>query len=60
MLSGKIPGVRIVQRTAEPGGYENTLIYAVYKAAPLVVIDGVSADQVSNVWTPTKSKAYRY
>jgi TonB-linked SusC/RagA family outer membrane protein len=41
MLTGKIPGLRIVQKTAEPGGYENTFDIRGYKAAPLVVIDGV-------------------
>ena len=41
MLTGKIPGLRIVQNTAEPGGYDNTLDIRGFRAAPLVVIDGV-------------------
>jgi TonB-dependent SusC/RagA subfamily outer membrane receptor len=41
MLTGKIPGLRIVQKTAEPGGYENQIDIRGYKSAPLVVIDGV-------------------
>jgi TonB-dependent SusC/RagA subfamily outer membrane receptor len=41
MLSGKIPGVRVVQRTAEPGGYANNLNIRGFQTAPLIVIDGV-------------------
>jgi TonB-linked SusC/RagA family outer membrane protein len=41
MLTGKIPGLRILQKTAEPGGYDNTIDIRGYGAAPLVVIDGV-------------------
>lgn len=41
MLTGKIPGLRMIQRTAEPGGYENSFDVRGYGAAPLVVIDGV-------------------
>ena len=41
MLTGKIPGLRVVQNTAEPGGYDNKLDIRGFKAAPLVVIDGV-------------------
>lgn len=40
-LTGKVPGLRVVQRTAEPGGYENDLNIRGFKSAPLVVIDGV-------------------
>lgn len=41
MLTGKVPGLRMVQRTAEPGGYENTFDIRGFGRAPLVVIDGV-------------------
>ncbi|MBO9635625.1 MAG: TonB-dependent receptor [Chitinophagaceae bacterium] len=41
MLTGKIPGLRMVQRTAEPGAYENTFDIRGFGSAPLVVIDGV-------------------
>ncbi len=41
MLTGKVPGLRMVQRTAEPGGYENSFDIRGYGAPPLVVIDGV-------------------
>ena len=41
MLTGKIPGLRMVQRTAEPGGYENSFDIRGYGGTPLIVIDGV-------------------
>jgi len=41
MLTGKIPGVRIVQTTAEPGSYANDLNVRGFQTAPLIVIDGV-------------------
>ena len=41
MLTGKIPGLRMVQKTAEPGSYENSFDIRGYGGSPLVVIDGV-------------------
>jgi len=41
MLTGKIPGVRIVQKTAEPGAYDNDLNIRGFQTAPLIVIDGI-------------------
>ena len=41
MLTGKVPGLRMVQRTAEPGAYENSFDLRSFGAAPLIVIDGV-------------------
>ena len=41
MLTGKVPGLRMVQRTAEPGAYENSFDLRSFGGAPLVVIDGV-------------------
>jgi TonB-linked SusC/RagA family outer membrane protein len=41
MLTGKIPGVRVLQRTAEPGSYANNLNIRGFKSDPLIVIDGV-------------------
>lgn len=41
MLTGKIPGLRMVQKTAEPGSYENAFDIRGFGGAPLVVIDGV-------------------
>jgi TonB-linked SusC/RagA family outer membrane protein len=41
MLTGKIPGVRILQKTAEPGSYANDLNIRGYTSAPVIVIDGV-------------------
>ncbi|RVU00139.1 SusC/RagA family TonB-linked outer membrane protein [Mucilaginibacter limnophilus] len=44
-LTGKIPGLRIQQRTSEPGGYANAFNIRGYRGAdPLIVIDGVIAD----------------
>jgi TonB-linked SusC/RagA family outer membrane protein len=41
MLTGKIPGLRMVQKTAEPGAYENSFDIRGYGGSPLIVIDGV-------------------
>lgn len=41
MLTGKIAGVRVLQKTAEPGGYANNLNIRGFKSDPLIVIDGV-------------------
>jgi TonB-linked SusC/RagA family outer membrane protein len=52
-LAGKLPGVRIVQNTAEPGSYNNTYDIRGFSASgsggavspPLIIIDGVPQDQ---------------
>ena len=44
MLTGKLPGVRIVQKSSAPGAY-NTLIDIRGMGTPLFVIDGVTRDQ---------------
>ncbi|MDB5026158.1 MAG: SusC/RagA family TonB-linked outer membrane protein [Mucilaginibacter sp.] len=49
MLTGKIPGVRIVQTTAEPGSYANNLNIRGYTSAPLIVIDGVIGGDQSTI-----------
>ncbi|WP_426668659.1 SusC/RagA family TonB-linked outer membrane protein [Mucilaginibacter sp. McL0603] len=49
MLTGKIPGVRIVQTTSEPGSYANNLNIRGYTSAPLVVIDGVIGGDQSTI-----------
>ena len=48
-LSGKIPGLRIVQRTAEPGAYANDFNIRGYQGQPLVVIDGVIGGDQSTI-----------
>jgi TonB-linked SusC/RagA family outer membrane protein len=48
MLSGKISGVRIVQRTGEPGDFASS-IQIRGLGAPLVVIDGVPRDNMSRL-----------
>jgi TonB-linked SusC/RagA family outer membrane protein len=49
MLTGKIPGVRIVQATAEPGSYANNLNIRGYQGSPLIVIDGVIGGDQSTI-----------
>jgi TonB-linked SusC/RagA family outer membrane protein len=49
MLTGKIPGIRIVQKTAEPGAYDNALNIRGFQTAPLIVIDGVIGGDQSTV-----------
>lgn len=49
MLTGKIPGVRILQTTAEPGSYSNVLNIRGYTSSPLVVIDGVIGGDQSTI-----------
>ncbi|MDR6944815.1 carboxypeptidase-like regulatory domain-containing protein [Mucilaginibacter pocheonensis] len=49
MLTGKIPGVCIVQTTAEPGTYANNLNIRGYQGAPLIVIDGVIGGDQSTI-----------
>jgi len=49
MLTGKIPGVRILQTTAEPGEYDNVLNIRGYQTAPLVVIDGIIGGDQSTI-----------
>jgi len=43
MLTGKIPGIRVVQTTAEPGSFSNKLNIRGYQGTPLIVVDGVIA-----------------
>jgi TonB-dependent SusC/RagA subfamily outer membrane receptor len=40
MITGKIPGVRVAQRTAEPGAFNNSFDIR-GMGAPLIIIDGV-------------------
>ncbi|WP_300599259.1 TonB-dependent receptor [Niabella sp.] len=40
MLTGKVPGVRIVQKSAEPGAFNNVFDIRGF-GSPLVIIDGV-------------------
>ena len=40
MITGKIPGVRVMQRTAEPGAFNNNFDIR-GMGAPLIIIDGI-------------------
>ena len=44
MLSGKVPGLRITQRSAQPGAY-NTVVDVRGFGEPLFVVDGVARDK---------------
>jgi len=48
MLAGKIPGVRVVQSTSEPGSF-NTNLQIRGLGTPLVVIDGVPRDNMNRL-----------
>lgn len=50
MLTGKIPGVRVTQNTAEPGefGYGNFDIRG-YGSSPLIVVDGVPRGNLERI-----------
>lgn len=44
MLTGKMPGVRVVQKSSSPGDY-NTVVDIRGMGTPLFVVDGVTRDQ---------------
>lgn len=48
MLSGKLPGVRVVQKSAEPGSFNNTFDIRGLGDA-LIVIDGVPRDNMTRL-----------
>jgi TonB-linked SusC/RagA family outer membrane protein len=48
MLSGKMAGVRIVQKTSEPGDY-NSAIQIRGFGAPLIIIDGVPRENMNRL-----------
>lgn len=48
MLTGKLPGVRIVQKSSEPGSFNNSFDIR-GMGTPLVVIDGVPRDNITRI-----------
>ncbi|RBQ07885.1 SusC/RagA family TonB-linked outer membrane protein [Pedobacter miscanthi] len=48
MLTGKIPGLRVVQRTSEPGVFNNQFDIRGF-GNPLVIIDGVPRDNITRL-----------
>lgn len=48
MMTGKVPGVRIVQKSAEPGSFNNTFDIRGL-GSPLIVIDGVPRDNFTRM-----------
>jgi len=48
MMTGKVPGVRVVQKSAEPGSFNNTFDIRGL-GNPLVIIDGVPRDNFTRM-----------
>lgn len=48
MLTGKIPGVRVVQKSAEPGSFNNNFDIR-GMGNPLIIIDGVPRDNMTRL-----------
>lgn len=48
MMTGKLPGVRVVQRTSEPGEFNNQFDIRGF-GNPLIVIDGVPRDNITRL-----------
>lgn len=48
MLSGKIPGVRVVQKSGEPGSYNNSFEIR-GMGNPLVIVDGVPRENMNRM-----------
>ncbi len=48
IVTGKIPGVRVVQRSSEPGSFNSTFDIRGL-GSPLIIIDGVPRDNISRL-----------
>lgn len=48
MLTGKVPGVRVVQKSSEPGSFNNSFDIR-GMGNPLIIIDGVPRDNMSRL-----------
>lgn len=48
MLTGKIPGVRVVQKSSEPGTFKNEFDIRGL-GTPLIIIDGIPRDNISRL-----------
>ena len=48
MLTGKLPGVRVTQKSSEPGSFNNTFDIRGL-GAPLIIIDGVPRDNITRL-----------
>ena len=48
MLTGKVPGLRVIQRTSEPGQFDNQFDIRGF-GNPLIVIDGVPRDNIARL-----------
>lgn len=48
MLTGKIPGIRVLQRSAEPGEFNNSFDIR-GMGSPLIIIDGIPRDNMNRI-----------
>jgi TonB-linked SusC/RagA family outer membrane protein len=48
MITGKVPGVRVVQNTAEPGEFNNSFDIR-GMGAPLIIVDGIPRDNMTRL-----------
>lgn len=48
-LTGKMAGLRVIQKTAEPGNFNNELRIRGSERAPLIIIDGVERDNMARL-----------
>ncbi|WP_343305442.1 TonB-dependent receptor [Chitinophaga niabensis] len=48
MLTGKVPGLRIVQNSSEPGSFDNNFDIRGF-GAPLMIIDGIPRDNIARL-----------
>jgi TonB-linked SusC/RagA family outer membrane protein len=49
MLTGKLPGVRVVQKSSEPGDFSSNQFDIRGFGNPLIVVDGVPRDNISRI-----------
>lgn len=49
MLTGKLPGVRVIQKSSEPGDFSSNQFDIRGFGNPLIVVDGVPRDNVSRI-----------
>jgi TonB-linked SusC/RagA family outer membrane protein len=49
MLTGKLPGVRVVQKSGEPGAFNNVFDIRGYGGNPLIIVDGIPRDNITSL-----------
>ena len=48
MLTGKVPGLRVVQNSSEPGSFDNSFNIRGF-GSPLIIIDGIPRDNMTRI-----------